>query len=269
MLILSKIHTDKEVFPMPQARRIVSLLLIISLAVFAGSCERYHYEGAAAGGAIGGLAGALLDDSNPWRGGVIGAALGAVAGATLTEISARGSRQAAQTGRPVEYTTRTDSGETAVYRADPIEYDARTECNKVRERVWKEGRLVKDEVREICESDKTEARYMGEEDYDRDRGYEYERESYRRGGPPPWAPAHGYRAKHRYRYFPSSYIYLDVEREVYFYRSGGEWVSSAWLPRDIYLDRDDYVILEMDEERPYRYHRDVVERYPPGYRHER
>jgi outer membrane lipoprotein SlyB len=252
---------------MPQARRIVSLLLIISLAAFAGSCETYQYRGAAAGGAIGGLAGALLDHRNPWRGGVIGAALGAVAGATLTEISAQGSREAAQTGRPVEYTTRTDSGGTAVYRADPVDYDARTKCNKIRERVWQEGQLVKDEVREVCESDKTEVGYLGEDEYD--RGYDYDRESYGRGGPPPWAPAHGYRAKHRYRYYPSSYIYFDVDRGIYFYRSGGEWVSSAWLPRDVYLDREDYVTLEMDDDNPYRYHRDVVERYPPGYRYDR
>lgn len=250
---------------MPQASRMISLLLIISLALFAGSCETYHYEGAAAGGAIGGIAGALLDD-NPWRGGVIGAALGAALGATLTEISARGSRQAAQTGRPVEYRTTTDAGERAVYRADPMDYDARTKCHKVRERVWREGQLVKDEIREVCEGEKTEPRYLDEEDYDYDRGYEYERESYRRGGPPPWAPAHGYRAKFRYHYYPSSYVYFDVDRGIYFYRSGEEWVSSARLPRDIYLDGDDYVILEMDEEKPYTYHRDVVERYPPGYR---
>jgi hypothetical protein len=38
---------------------------------------------------VGGVAGAILDRHNPWRGGVIGAAIGAVAGWTLTEISER------------------------------------------------------------------------------------------------------------------------------------------------------------------------------------
>ncbi len=41
-----------------------------------------------------------------------------------------------------------------------------------------------------------------------------------RGGPPPWAPAHGYRAKHRYRYYPSAEIYFDLGRGIYFYYEG-------------------------------------------------
>lgn len=139
-------------------KKTVALLMIMAL-LGVGGCARYHYEGAAAGGAVGGIAGALLDESNPWRGGVIGAALGAALGATLTEISARGSRQAVQVGEPVEYRTRTEDGTTAVYRADPLEYNPRTECHKIRERVWQDGRLVKDEVREVCESEKIERRY--------------------------------------------------------------------------------------------------------------
>jgi hypothetical protein len=31
-----------------------------------------------------------------------------------------------------------------------------------------------------------------------------------KGGPPPWASSHGYRAKHRYRYYPSFYVYFDL-----------------------------------------------------------
>lgn len=134
---------------------ILMSLLLLSL----GACASYQYEGAAAGGAIGGIAGALLDDKNPWRGGVIGAALGAAFGATLAEVSVRGSREAAQTGRPVEYRTTTDDGRNAYYRADPLEYNPRTKCHKVQERTWQEGRLVKDEIREVCESEKIERRY--------------------------------------------------------------------------------------------------------------
>ena len=61
-------------------KKVVSLLLMLTLTVFAGSCATHHYEGAAAGAAVGGLGGALMDKENPWRGGVIGAALGAVFG---------------------------------------------------------------------------------------------------------------------------------------------------------------------------------------------
>ncbi len=136
------------------------LVLMAFVLLTVSSCATYHYEGAAAGGAIGGIAGALLDRKNPWRGGVIGAALGAVAGATLTDISVRGSREAATAGRPVEYRTEDGRG---VYRAEPVgDYyrpDEHTKCRKVRERVWENDRLVKDTVKEVCESEKYERRY--------------------------------------------------------------------------------------------------------------
>ena len=35
-------------------------------------------------------------------------------------------------------------------------------------------------------------------------------------GPPPWAPAHGYRAKYQYYYYPSSYVYFDTKKKLYF-----------------------------------------------------
>lgn len=136
------------------------LILTAFVLLTVSSCATYHYEGAAAGGAIGGIAGALLDRKNPWRGGVIGAALGAVAGASLTDISVRGSKEAAKAGRPVEYRTEDGRG---VYRAEPVgDYyrpDEQTKCRKIRERVWENDRLVKDTVKEICESEKYERKY--------------------------------------------------------------------------------------------------------------
>lgn len=93
-------------------------------------------------------------------------------------------------------------------------------------------------------------------------------EAYERGpsgkGPPPWAPAHGYRAKHKYRYYPSSQVYRDEERGVYIYYSKGKWRVSASLPVDVHVELGDYVTLEMDTDRPYEHHKDVVRHYPPG-----
>ena len=137
-------------------KKIVVLLLALSLAFVLYGCTKYHAQGAGTGAALGGVAGALLDSKNPWRGGVIGAAVGGVAGATLTDISMRASQEAAQENRPVEY--RTTDG-TGVYRADPVSYNAQTKCHKVRERVWENDELVKDQVREVCESEKTEPTY--------------------------------------------------------------------------------------------------------------
>jgi len=56
----------------------------------------------------------------------------------------------------VEY--RTTDGR-AVYRADPVDYNPVTKCRKVQERVWQDGKLVKDEIKEICKSKKTEMSY--------------------------------------------------------------------------------------------------------------
>ncbi len=137
-------------------RKIISLLLILSFLTLTVGCTQYHYEGAGIGGVVGGVAGALLDRKNPWRGGIIGAGLGAIAGATIADISARGAREAAQSGRPVEYYTDDRRGR---YYAEPLEYDEYTKCRKVRERVWEDGRLIKDHVKEICEGQRYERRY--------------------------------------------------------------------------------------------------------------
>jgi hypothetical protein len=83
-------------------------------------------------------------------------------------------------------------------------------------------------------------------------------------GPPPWAPAHGYRAKHQYRYYPSSSVYFDVGRVLYFYYCGDRWCVSGSLPGGFQIDWDEYVTLEMDTDTPYEFHREVVRRYPPG-----
>jgi hypothetical protein len=138
----------------------VTAILMIFVLLTMTACATYHYEGAGAGAVVGGIAGALLDRKNPWRGGVVGAALGAVAGATITDISVRGSKEAATTGKTVEYKTEDGRG---VYRAEPTsDYyrpDEHTKCRKVRERIWENDKLVKDTIKEVCESEKYEKRY--------------------------------------------------------------------------------------------------------------
>ncbi len=43
--------------------------------------------------------------------------------------------------------------------ASAIKYDEQTRCHKVHKRLWQEGNLVKDEVIEACESEKTQPIY--------------------------------------------------------------------------------------------------------------
>jgi hypothetical protein len=140
---------------MSTLRKALAVFVVVSLLAIS-ACATYQYEGAAAGGAVGGLAGALLDHRNPWRGGVIGAALGGILGATLSDISARGAQEVAYTGMPVQYATEDGRG---VYRAEPMDYNAQTKCHKVHERVWENGQLIKDRVKEVCEGEKTERTY--------------------------------------------------------------------------------------------------------------
>ncbi|MCD5412480.1 YMGG-like glycine zipper-containing protein [Thermodesulfovibrionales bacterium] len=129
----------------------LALAVLIMFVVSACALHRHHYEGALAGMGIGAVAGALLDDENRWRGGVIGAAIGAIAGATLTDIAVRGSREAAMSGRSVEYRTEDGRG---IYHAQPrgefFHPDPHTKCRMVHERVWEDGVLVKDVIREVC-----------------------------------------------------------------------------------------------------------------------
>ncbi|MEW6116709.1 MAG: glycine zipper 2TM domain-containing protein [Nitrospirota bacterium] len=186
-------------------KKVIIILVIAFLSAGTASASP-QWEGGAAGGLIGGIAGALLDHKNPWRGGVIGAGLGAIMGATIADISARGAQEAAQAGKPVEY--RTERGREC-YRAEPVsdvyypnEY---TRCRKVRERIWEDDRLVKDTVREICESEKTEG--YGRAPYDLPP-------SYTTSVPPSVV------------LIPGTYVYAVPDREVTLLFYDGYW----WRP---------------------------------------
>lgn len=132
-------------------KKLIILAIVLIIASMLYSCTPAQVQGGGVGAGVGGIAGALLDHSNPWRGGLIGAALGGVFGATIGDISDRASREAVQANRAALYRTEDGRG---VYRADPLGYDERTHCKKVRERVWEDDRIVKDRVREVCESEK-------------------------------------------------------------------------------------------------------------------
>jgi hypothetical protein len=150
-------------------KRLVSLFMSVSLllsvlasSALLSSCATVQptsqrtYEGAGVGAAVGSVAGLLIDKDNRWRGAVIGGLLGAALGGTVTEISQRAAREAAYEGRPVAY--QSNDGYQRV-EATPVSYDAGTKCHKVRERIWQDGKLVKDEIREICDSERADPGY--------------------------------------------------------------------------------------------------------------
>jgi len=84
-------------------------------------------------------------------------------------------------------------------------------------------------------------------------------------GPPPHAPAWGYRAKHQFRYYPDSYVYFDVTNKVYFYLEGVSWRTSALLPVHYQERLGGYVLIEADTDRPYTYFDKHRKEYPPGH----
>jgi hypothetical protein len=84
----------------------------------------------------------------------------------------------------------------------------------------------------------------------------------RKGGPPPHAPAHGYRAKHQYRYYPSRNVYYDQGRGVYFYIKGDGWTVGASLPTDLRSDLGYAVNLDMDTDNPYEFNAEHLRQYP-------
>ncbi|MDH5648845.1 MAG: hypothetical protein OEY67_04250 [Gammaproteobacteria bacterium] len=98
--------------------------------------------------------------------------------------------------------------------------------------------------------------------HDREHSYP---EAQKREGPPAHAPAHGYRAKHRYHYYPSAEVYFDIDRKVYFYLSGSRWTMTATLPNQIRVSLgSEHVTLDMDIDKPYYEHSKHKKKYPPG-----
>ncbi len=86
----------------------------------------------------------------------------------------------------------------------------------------------------------------------------------KKGGPPPHAPAHGYRAKYSYHYYPSAYVYYDTSRKVYFYLEGGAWKMSVSLPYYLKVKLGDHVTIEMDTDKPHTKFEEHKKKYPPG-----
>jgi hypothetical protein len=83
--------------------------------------------------------------------------------------------------------------------------------------------------------------------------------------PPPHAPAHGWRAKHRYTYYRDHEIYYSPESRIWFWMDrDGDWRFGADLPVRLQQFTVGGVSIELDTDRPYREHAYVVERYGKG-----
>ncbi|MBI4236882.1 MAG: hypothetical protein HY696_00515 [Deltaproteobacteria bacterium] len=81
--------------------------------------------------------------------------------------------------------------------------------------------------------------------------------------PPPHAPAHGWRAKNRYVYYPQSQVYFSPDRRLYFWMEGHDWRVGVQLPPRIVIDSQRSISLELEATRPYLEHPDTLRRHPP------
>lgn len=83
--------------------------------------------------------------------------------------------------------------------------------------------------------------------------------------PPPWAPAHGHRAKvereYRYVYYPARQVYYEPQQHLWFWMNGGSWQFGVNLPMQYqpYVTTGVPVVLETS--RPYTQHVYVEEHY--------
>lgn len=84
-------------------------------------------------------------------------------------------------------------------------------------------------------------------------------------GPPPWAAHHWYRRTRAYYYYPECDVYYRPADRTWFYLEGGAWRVGVTLPDRIVFDINRSVLLSMDTDRPFAYHKEVVAHYPPGY----
>lgn len=91
--------------------------------------------------------------------------------------------------------------------------------------------------------------------------------------PPPWAPAHGHRAKqvreYRYVYYPTQQVYYAPATQTWFWMNGGNWQIGVNLPYQLQINAGvGGVPVVLHSDRPYVEHVYVEEHYGRPWRKE-
>ena len=84
----------------------------------------------------------------------------------------------------------------------------------------------------------------------------------KRPGPPAHAPAHGYRRKFQYRYYPDALVYYAPDRGTYFWFETDQWRVGVELPNDIRVRLGEHVTIELDTDSPYRHYQKRAKSHP-------
>ncbi len=132
---------------------IFSLILVLLVASCASiPKDRYNTQkGAVIGAGLGALLGQAIGGNT--EGTLIGLGAGTLLGALVgnaVDQSYDAAREAARTNKKVVYYDKHGSAVEAI----PEGYNQQTNCDKITKRVWKNGKLISENVEEICEEEK-------------------------------------------------------------------------------------------------------------------
>jgi uncharacterized protein YcfJ len=137
-------------------------IMVLMLVVVIGSCasipkDRYNTQ---KGAVIGAGAGALMGQAigHDTEGTLIGLAAGTVLGALVGNAMDQdyaAARDAALYDKRVVYY----DNQGGAVEAIPSEVNQQTNCRKVTKRTWKDGKLIRETIEEICEGEKQSGEY--------------------------------------------------------------------------------------------------------------
>ena len=86
----------------------------------------------------------------------------------------------------------------------------------------------------------------------------------KKGGPPAHAPAHGYRKKFDYKYYPSKRVYYCGQRKLYFWIEGDGWKLGVSLPSNINISDAESIKVDITQDTPYYHYESNYKYSHPG-----
>jgi uncharacterized protein YcfJ len=137
-------------------------IVVLMVVVVIGSCasipkDRYNTQkGALIGAGAGALMGQAIgrDTEGTLMGLAAGTVLGALVGNARDQEYAAARDAALYENKMVYY-----DNQGGAVEAVPSEANQQTNCHKVTKRTWKDGKLIKETVEEVCEGEKQSGEY--------------------------------------------------------------------------------------------------------------
>lgn len=85
-------------------------------------------------------------------------------------------------------------------------------------------------------------------------------------GPPPWAPAHGWRHKRTCQYYYDREVYYQSARRQWIWFESGAWRIGTTLPDAIRVNLGPSVTVQIEGNHPEYYHEKICAVYPPHHK---